>query len=95
MTGGTFTITNLGGIGIGHFTPIINDPEVAILGIGRSNLRTGLHRWPVAAAPDDAAEPVVRSSHRGRSRRRAIPSLDRGGHSAAAVARHGGLVSHD
>jgi pyruvate dehydrogenase E2 component (dihydrolipoamide acetyltransferase) len=38
MTGGTFTITNLGGIGIGHFTPIINDPEVAILGVGRSNL---------------------------------------------------------
>jgi pyruvate dehydrogenase E2 component (dihydrolipoamide acetyltransferase) len=37
MTGGTFTITNLGGIGIGQFTPIINDPEVAILGIGRSN----------------------------------------------------------
>jgi pyruvate dehydrogenase E2 component (dihydrolipoamide acetyltransferase) len=37
MTGGTFTITNLGGIGIGHFTPIINDPEVAILGIGRGN----------------------------------------------------------
>ena len=37
MTGGTFTVTNLGGIGIGHFTPIINDPEVAILGIGRSN----------------------------------------------------------
>ncbi|MHB8863789.1 MAG: dihydrolipoamide acetyltransferase family protein [Pirellulaceae bacterium] len=38
MTGGTFTLTNLGGIGIGHFTPIINDPEVAILGIGRSNV---------------------------------------------------------
>ncbi len=37
MSGGTFTITNLGGIGIGHFTPIINDPEVAILGLGRSN----------------------------------------------------------
>ncbi len=37
MSGGTFTITNLGGIGIGHFTPIINDPEVAILGIGRSS----------------------------------------------------------
>jgi pyruvate dehydrogenase E2 component (dihydrolipoamide acetyltransferase) len=36
MTGGTFTLTNLGGIGIGHFTPIINDPEVAILGVGRS-----------------------------------------------------------
>jgi pyruvate dehydrogenase E2 component (dihydrolipoamide acetyltransferase) len=36
MSGGSFTITNLGGIGIGHFTPIINDPEVAILGVGRS-----------------------------------------------------------
>ncbi len=36
MSGGSFTITNLGGIGIGHFTPIINDPEVAILGAGRS-----------------------------------------------------------
>lgn len=36
MAGGSFTITNLGGIGIGHFTPIINDPEVAILGVGRN-----------------------------------------------------------
>ncbi len=37
MSGGTFTVTNLGGIGIGHFTPIINSPEVAILGVGRSH----------------------------------------------------------
>ncbi len=36
MQGGTFTITNLGGIGGTHFTPIINFPEVAILGIGRA-----------------------------------------------------------
>lgn len=35
LQGGTFTITNLGGIGGGHFTPIVNHPEVAILGIGR------------------------------------------------------------
>jgi pyruvate dehydrogenase E2 component (dihydrolipoamide acetyltransferase) len=35
MQGGTFTISNLGGIGGGHFTPIVNHPEVAILGIGR------------------------------------------------------------
>lgn len=34
MQGGTFTITNLGGIGVGHFTPIVNHPEVAILGVG-------------------------------------------------------------
>lgn len=36
MKGGTFTISNQGGIGGGHFTPIVNLPEVAILGLGRS-----------------------------------------------------------
>ena len=35
MQGGTFTITNLGGIGGTNFTPIVNHPEVAILGIAR------------------------------------------------------------
>ncbi|MCB9103585.1 MAG: 2-oxo acid dehydrogenase subunit E2 [Anaerolineales bacterium] len=35
MQGGTFTITNLGGIGGTSFTPIVNHPEVAILGISR------------------------------------------------------------
>ncbi len=35
MQGGCFTISNLGGIGGGFFTPIINSPEVAILGISR------------------------------------------------------------
>ncbi len=36
MQGGTFTISNQGGIGSGPFTPIINPPEVGILGMGRS-----------------------------------------------------------
>ena len=36
MQGGTFTITNLGGIGGTSFTPIVNHPEVAILGMSRS-----------------------------------------------------------
>ena len=35
LTGGTFTITNLGMFGIDMFTPIINLPECAILGVGR------------------------------------------------------------
>jgi pyruvate dehydrogenase E2 component (dihydrolipoamide acetyltransferase) len=39
MQGGTFTISNQGGIGGGHFTPIINRPEVAILGIGRGAVK--------------------------------------------------------
>ena len=38
MEGGTFTITNLGGIGGVGFTPIVNYPEVAILGISRSRM---------------------------------------------------------
>lgn len=36
MQGASFTITNLGGIGVGFFTPIINYPDVAILGVGRA-----------------------------------------------------------
>ncbi|MGQ9459858.1 MAG: dihydrolipoamide acetyltransferase family protein [Candidatus Bathyarchaeaceae archaeon] len=35
LTGGTFTITNLGMYGVDIFTPIINPPETAILGVGR------------------------------------------------------------
>ena len=38
MQGGCFTITNLGGIGGTHFTPIVNHPEVAILGMSRSRM---------------------------------------------------------
>jgi len=38
MTGGTFTITNLGGIGGTGFSPIVNHPEVAILGLSRSSM---------------------------------------------------------
>ena len=36
MQGASFTISNLGGLGTGYFTPIINWPEVAILGVGRT-----------------------------------------------------------
>jgi pyruvate dehydrogenase E2 component (dihydrolipoamide acetyltransferase) len=36
LQGGTFTVSNQGGIGGAHFTPIINKPEVAILGLGRA-----------------------------------------------------------
>ena len=39
MQGGTFSISSLGGIGGGAFTPIINAPEVAILGVSKSQTR--------------------------------------------------------
>jgi pyruvate dehydrogenase E2 component (dihydrolipoamide acetyltransferase) len=39
MKGGSFTISNQGAIGGGHFTPIVNKPEVAILGLGRGAMK--------------------------------------------------------
>jgi len=49
LKGGTFTISNQGGIGGAHFTPIVNKPEVAILGLGRGR--------QVAAVRAGAIEP--------------------------------------
>jgi len=51
MEGGTFTITNLGGVGGTYFTPIVNYPEVAILGMSRSRIE------PVWAKDKDKFEP--------------------------------------
>jgi pyruvate dehydrogenase E2 component (dihydrolipoamide acetyltransferase) len=39
MKGGCFSISSLGGIGGGHFTPIVNAPEVAILGVSRAQMK--------------------------------------------------------
>jgi pyruvate dehydrogenase E2 component (dihydrolipoamide acetyltransferase) len=48
VTGGTFTITNLGNYGIDGFTPIINSPEAAILGVGRIAERVVIHDDQIA-----------------------------------------------
>ena len=39
MQGGCFSISNLGGIGGTYFTPIVNAPEVAILGVSKSSIK--------------------------------------------------------
>lgn len=39
LAGGTFTVSNLGAFGITSFTPVINAPELAILGVGKTILR--------------------------------------------------------
>ena len=39
MQGGTFTVSSLGGIGGTAFTPIINAPEVAILGVSKASMK--------------------------------------------------------
>ena len=48
VTGGTFTITNLGNYDIDGFTPIINSPEAAILGVGRIAERVVIHDDQIA-----------------------------------------------
>ena len=40
LSGGTFTLTNLGMLGVDHFTPVINPPEAAILGVGGISLKS-------------------------------------------------------
>jgi pyruvate dehydrogenase E2 component (dihydrolipoamide acetyltransferase) len=49
MQGGTFTISNQGGIGGAHFTPIINKPETAILGLGRGSLKAVVREGKIEA----------------------------------------------
>ena len=49
MRGGTFTITNLGGIGGTAFTPIVNYPEVAILGLSKSAMQPTVREGQVVA----------------------------------------------
>lgn len=53
MAGGVFTITNLGGIGGTGFSPIVNYPEVAILGISR----LGVEPRTIKSSTDGAFEP--------------------------------------
>ena len=48
VTGGTFTITNLGVYGIDAFTPVINPPEAAILGVGRIVEKLVIYRGDAA-----------------------------------------------
>ncbi|QRG70231.1 dihydrolipoamide acetyltransferase family protein [Brevibacillus choshinensis] len=53
MHGGTFTISNLGMYAIDTFTPIINQPESAILGVGR------IHEKPVGVAGQIVLRPMM------------------------------------
>ncbi len=49
MKGGTFTISNQGAIGGAHFTPVINLPEVAILGLGRGAMKPVVREGKIEA----------------------------------------------
>ncbi|HUX93468.1 MAG TPA: 2-oxo acid dehydrogenase subunit E2 [Ignavibacteriaceae bacterium] len=56
LQGGCFTITNLGGIGGTSFTPIVNSPEVAILGVSRGSFEP-VYREATPASPAGGFEP--------------------------------------
>ncbi|MBL9166763.1 MAG: 2-oxo acid dehydrogenase subunit E2 [Verrucomicrobiales bacterium] len=49
LKGGSFTISNQGGIGGAHFTPIVNRPEVAILGLGKGLLKPVVREKQIVA----------------------------------------------
>lgn len=49
LKGGTFTISNQGAIGGAHFTPIVNRPEVAILGLGRGAFKPVVREGKIEA----------------------------------------------
>ncbi len=51
MTGGTFTISNIGLTRVRHFTPILNVPQVAILGVGQTALRPWVVDGRIEARP--------------------------------------------
>ena len=50
MQGSCFTISSLGGIGGTAFTPIINAPDVAILGVSKVSYKTRLSRGAICSA---------------------------------------------
>ncbi|MGH9313250.1 MAG: 2-oxo acid dehydrogenase subunit E2, partial [Vicinamibacterales bacterium] len=65
MEGGSFTITNLGGIGGTAFTPIINAPEVAILGLSRSSIEPVWRARPTRSAGGERGGAAPSESERG------------------------------
>ncbi len=51
LTGGTFTVSNLGGYGVDAFVPVINPPHCAILGVGRTSYRPAVSSQGLVARP--------------------------------------------
>ena len=64
MQGGTFTVTNLGAFGVEMFTPIINVPECAILGIGKIERRPVMDGEKVVGQEQNVPELNIRPQDR-------------------------------
>ncbi|WP_182481439.1 2-oxo acid dehydrogenase subunit E2 [Nocardioides immobilis] len=70
LVGGTFTVSNLGTLGVQHFTPVVNPPQVAILGVGAVRRVVDRSHMPVSLTFDHrvvdgapAARFLVRVQH--------------------------------
>ena len=75
MQGASFTISSLGGIGGTYFTPIINAPEVAILGLSKTAMEPVWDGAGLPAPPDAAAVAVLRPPRHRRRHGRALHRL--------------------
>ena len=64
MSGATFSISNLGGIGGHGFTPIVNPPEVAILGVSRGGMEPVWNRETLAFEPRNMLPLALTYDHR-------------------------------
>ena len=75
MQGACFTISSLGGVGGTSFTPIINTPEVAILGVSPAMMKPVYRDGGFRPSVDPAFHPVIRSSRHRRCRGGAVHTL--------------------
>ena len=90
LRGGTFTITNGGVFGSLLSTPILNPPQVGILGLHAIKERPVVVEGEIQGAPDDVRRTHLRPPHRRRARGCPIPGADQragGGSGVAAVGR--------
>ena len=80
LSGGTFTITNGGVFGSLLSTPILNPPQVGILGLHKIQDRVVPVNGQVGDPADDVRRAVIRSPHRRRPRGGAVPGQGQGVH---------------
>ncbi len=93
MEGGNFSISNLGGIGGTGFSPIVNWPEVAILGVSRGSMQPVWDGADLPTAPHAAAVTELRPPPGRRRRGSPIPALDGRGTRRAVAVGAGGVSS--
>ena len=73
LSGGTFTVSNLGMYGISNFSAVINTPQAGILAVGELKAKPVVTARRVRGPPADGRHPRLRPPHPLRRRRRPVP----------------------